>query len=270
MSDIKTILAVIDDSTLSHEILKKSIELASQFNSSIIVLHTIKIPLYDFAFYSDEVPIDKEVIKEGIDATFNQLNEDAQVKHHTLVYFGDPSDRAALEAKRDDVSLIVGGKSLNFEKLLREVQKPILVVNEVYKYYHNVLIPTDLTSKSKQAITFTKTHFSDATLQMVYGYESIVMVTTMYDINYNEMINYQKENRKIAEVQLKNFEEEVGVHGALTDIKLSLTGGLTEYINRKQPDLVVVASHSNEDNFIIGSTSNYIAKEAKCDVLIYC
>ncbi|MBU1668924.1 universal stress protein [bacterium] len=270
MKNIQTILAVIDDSKLNSEVLKKSIELASNFNAKIIVLHTIHIPFLDLKLYSSEVPIDKEEIKEKIDTVFDTLNEEAQVKHHTMVYFGDPSDRANLEAKRDDVDMIIGGSNINFEKLIRAVNKPILVIKESCKPYNSILIPTDLSEKSKEAIGFVKTHFPSDDLKLVYGYESIAMVTTMYDINYTEMVNYQQENQEIAAKLLKKFEEEVGVSGTLTDATFSLSSGILDYVEKKNPDLVVVASHSGDNDFFIGSTSGYIAKESRSDVLIYC
>ena len=270
MKPINNILAVIDDSKLSSEILKKSIELAKRFDAHLIILHTIHIPFLSLKLYADEVPIDKEEIKEKIDATFDILNEEAQIKHHTLVYFGDASDRACLEATRDDVDMIVGGSDINFEKLLREINKPILVIKDSCKTYNNMLIPTDLSEKSKEAIAFVKTHFPNQHLKLVYGYESIAMVTTMYDINYTEMISYQQENKAIATNLLKEFEEKVGVKGTLTDATFSLSSGILDYIEKKNPDLVVVASHSGKDAFYIGSISSYIAKESTSDVLIYC
>ena len=270
MKNINTILAVVDDSVLSSEILKKSIELAGEFNAHIIILHTIHIPFLNLALYDKEVPIDKETIKESIDAVFETLNEGKNIDHHTLVYFGDPSDRAVVEAKRDNVDLIVGGSSINFEKLLREVNTSILVVKENSKVYNDILIPTDLSEKSKEAIEFTKAHFPTKNLNLVYGYESIAMVTSMYDINYMEMIDYQRNNKKIASDLLTKFEKNVGVKGALTDVALSLSHGLLKYVNRKKPDLVVVASHSGQDEMFIGSTSSYLAKESISDLLIFC
>lgn len=267
---IKKILAIVDDSALSSEILKKSIELAHRFHATIIVLHTIHIPFLNFTFYNNDVPIDKEKIKEHINTIFDGLNQKTQVKYHTLVYFGDASDQASLEANRDEIDMIVGGSSLNFEKLLRKVNKPILVVKESSKAYETILISTDLSDKSKEAISFVKTHFSTHQLNLLYGYENIAMVTTMYDINYTEMVNYQQENKEIATKLLKRFEDEVGIEGELIDTTFSLSSTLLDSIEQKKPDLVVVASHSGKDEFFIGSTSSAIAKESTSDVLIFC
>lgn len=270
MNKIKKILAVIDDSKLSREILKKSIELAHNFDATVIVLHTIHIPFFNLELYKNDVPIDKEEIKEQIDTIFSVLNEEAQIKHHTLVYFGDTGDRASLEAKRDDVDMIIGGSSINLEKLLREVKKPILVLKKSAKTYNNILIPTDLSEKSKEAIGFVKTHFPNRHLRLLYGYERIVMVTTMYDINYTEMVNYQQENKQIAIDLLKKFEEEVEVSGTLIDTTFSISNELTKHIKKRNPDLVVVASHSGDNEFFIGSVSTHVAKESTSDVLIFC
>ena len=269
MKNIKKILAVIDDSTVSKEILKKSIELASMFDAGIIVLHTIHIPFFNLPFYNS-VQLDKESVKVSINAIFDELNSDAGVEYHTLVYFGDTTQRMIIEANRDDVDLVIGGSNLKFDKFLREVNKSILVVREVSKAYNNILIPTDLSEKSKNAIRFIKNSFSASQFGLVYGYESIAMVTSMYDINTVDMVEYQEQNREMASDALKKFREELDIEGVLINSYFSLPSRLLEYIKEKKPDLVVVASHSGKDELFLGSTSGHIAKESSSDVLIFC
>jgi nucleotide-binding universal stress UspA family protein len=268
MKSIQNILAVIDDFKLSRDILKRSIELAQKFNANIIILYTVQIPFFDLPYYKKEVPIDKNRVKNRIDTIFNSLNS-TNIKHHTLVYFGDSSDRAIIEAKRDNIDLIIIGEQIKFEKLLRESQKSLLIIKREYKEYKNILIPTDLTLKSKNSIEFSKRTFNSADFSLVYGYESVAVAMSMYDIGYIDMIEYQEENREIALNIFKDFQKDVGVIGELTDSMLSLNYGILDYIKRKNPDLVVVASHSSEDSFFVGSTSSYLAKETPSDIFIF-
>jgi nucleotide-binding universal stress UspA family protein len=268
MRDINKILTVIDDSKLSRDILKKSIELADKFDASIIVLYTIHIPFFNLPIYNRDVPVDKERVKDSIDKMFSKLNE-KEVKHHTLVYFGDNSERAIIEAKRDAVDMIVTCDNIKYEKLIREAQKPMLIVKREYKEYKDILIPTDLTEKSKKSIEFIRDSF-DAKFALVYGYESVTATMSMYDISYVDMVEYQGQNRDIAQKLLSEFEKEVGVEGELTDSSFSLPNGVLEYIEEKKPDLVTVASHSSEESFFVGSMSSYLAKESPCDILIFC
>jgi len=106
-------------------------------------------------------------------------------------------------------------------------------------------------------------------LSLVYGYETIATTMSMYDIGYIDMVEYQDENREIAQKLLEEFAKEVGIDGELTDANFSLPYGILDYIKKKAPDLVVTASHSSPKNFLLGSISSYIAKEATTDVLIF-
>jgi len=269
MRDIKHILAVIDDSKVSKDILKRSIEFAQKFNAKVIILYTIHIPFFDLPIFKKEPPVDKEVVKENIEKLFNELNKDANVSHHTLVFFGDNTDRAVIEAKRDNIDIIITSDDIRYEKVIREAQKSLLIVKNEYKEYKNILIPTDLTPKSKEAIEFVKNTFKDAEFGLVYGYESIATTMSMYDIGYVEIVELQEENREIAQELLDNFSKEVGIKGELTDGGLSIPYGILEYIREKAPDLVVTAAHSSENSFLFGSISSYIAKESPTDVLIF-
>ncbi len=267
MKAIKNILTVIDDDKLSRDILKKSVELAKKFNANIIILYTIHIPFFDLPSYKKDVPVNKDEVKDNIDKIFNELN--SGVKHHTIVYFGDNTDRAVVEAKRDNVDLIVTGEHIKYEKVIRESQKSLLVVKREYREYKDILIPTDLSNKSKESIEFIKSSFKNSNFSLVHGYESVAVVMSMYDIGYADMVEYQEENREIALELFKNFQKEVGIKGELTDAEFSLPYGILEYIKNKEPDLVVVASHSLDDSFFVGSTSSYLAKESPCDIFIF-
>jgi len=143
------------------------------------------------------------------------------------------------------------------------------VVKNPFKNYRTVLIPTDLSEKSKESIYFVRSLFKSVSISVVYGYERIAMVTSMYDISYTDMLEYQRENREISEKLLKNFKEEVDVDGDLIDATFSLGSCLVEYIDQKEPDLVVVAAKSSPDAFNFDSISSYIAQESSKDVLIY-
>jgi nucleotide-binding universal stress UspA family protein len=268
MKPIKHILAVIDDSKLSRDILTKSIEFANKFSAKIIVLYTIHIPFFDLPFYKKDVPVDKEVVKNSINKIFDELNIERNIEHHTLVYFGDSSDRAVVEAKRDSVDIVITGASIKYEKIIREAKKTLLIIKDGYKEYKDILIPTDLSIKSKESIEFIKQNF-DANFSLVYGYETIATTMSMYDIGYIDMAQYQDENREIAQKLLEEFAKEVGIDGELTNASFSLPYGILDYIEKKAPDLVVTASHSSSKNFLLGSISSYIAKEATSDVLIF-
>ena len=89
MRAINKILTVIDDSELTRDILKKSIELATMFDATIIVLYTIHIPFFNLPTYNKDVPIDKEVVKNNINRIFDELNQKSAISYYTLVYFGD-------------------------------------------------------------------------------------------------------------------------------------------------------------------------------------
>ena len=267
MRRIKTILAVISNEQLSEEILKKSLELAKQFEAKLILLHTIHIPFLHLPSYNRDVPLDKEQIKKSIDAKVTTLMGDDAVEYHTFVYFGDRTERAILEAKRDEVDLIVGSSALAIDKMMVSVQKPILIINRETRPYENILIPTDLSDTSKATIQRTKAYFPQSKIALVYGYESLVMINSIYDMSYVDVVDFQDGNRGVSLARLEKIKETEGLEGELIDSTGSLAWSLVEYIEQNAPDLVMVAS-GNRENFAFGSVSSYIAREAHCDVFI--
>jgi len=266
---MKTILVVVGEDSLSQEVLQKAIEISVRFKAKMLVLHTIHIPFLDIPSYNHEVPLDKNRIKESIESKVEALRGSQMVDYYTLVYFGDPVQRAIVEAKREQVDLIITSPNIKLEKLLLEVQKNTLLIHGVSKHYHDILIPTDLSDLSKEAIKHTQRLFPQSHIRLVYGYESIVLRSSIYDISYEEMVGYHEENREIALKRMSQFQEELGLEGELIDTTLSIYESLVAYIKEKNPDLVVVASGSSE-SFNFGSVSTYIAKMASCDVWVYC
>ena len=136
MRDIRNILAVIDNSKIDKDILKRAINCAKTFNAKkIIILYTIHIPFFDLPFYKKDVPINKDKVKKSIDKIFNELNSD-NISHYTVVYFGDKTDRAIVEAKKDGVDIIISGEHIKYEKVIRETQKSLLIVKRGYREYN--------------------------------------------------------------------------------------------------------------------------------------
>jgi len=268
---MKNILCVVDNIENSKSVIERGVEFAKIFNSKVIVVYTIHIPFFDLPIYSKkELSIDKDGLTEKIRGIFKKINEDESLLHYISVDFGDKTDRAIVEAKRDSVDIIVVGEHINYEKVLSEAKKCMLVVKSKYKEYKNILCPTDLSLKSKKSIEFIKKYFKRANFKLVYAYESVAVGMSMYDISYFGMVEIQEENRLIAEELFEEFKKEVNLDGDFIDANFSVPLALVEYIRENSVDLVVVASHTKENsNFLIGSVSSFLAKELKCDIFIY-
>jgi len=268
---MKNILCVIDNIDASKGILKRAVEFAKIFNSKVLVLYTVHIPFFDLPIYSDkDIKLDKSGLVEKIRGVFRELEERDELLHYILVDFGDKTDNAIVEAKRDSVDIIVTGEHINYEKLLSESGKCLLVVKDANREYKNILFPTDLSPKSKESIEFIKRKFNGANFKLVYAYESVAVGMSMYDISYFGMVEIQEENREIAKELFEDFKNDVKIDGDFIDVAFSVPLALMDYINNNSVDLVVVASHTKENgNFLIGSVSSFLAKELKCDIFIY-
>ncbi len=266
---MKTILALIGKDELSEEVLKKSMAFALNFEAKIIFVHTIHIPFLHLPSYNHEVPLDKKKIKEGIEEKMQLLCGNHKIDYYALVYFGDATERAIIEAKRDAVDLIISTNDIKIEKFVSEVQKPLLILKNKEQTYADILISTDLSNRSKSAINYIKKHFSQSKISLLYAYESIVMMTSMYDIAYVNMLEYQDENREISERLFEEFKADIELEGDFIEATSSITDNLLLHIEAKHPSLLVVASGDSE-GFGFGSVSAYIARESSCDVLVYC
>jgi len=269
---MRNILCVIDNLEDSKDILKRGVEFAKIFNSKVLVVYTIHIPFFDLPIYSKrDFSVDKRKIVERIEKMFLDIDKSSrELLYYISVDFGDKTDRAIYEAKRDSVDIVVLGENADYERILSEARKCLLVVKEKYRPYRNILFPTDLSKKSKESIKFITKHLKGANFRLVYAYESVAVGMSMYDISYFGMVEIQEENRKIAKELFEEFKREVGVDGDFIDAGVSVPLSLVEYINSSDVDLVVVASHIGENgHLLMGSVSSFLAKELKCDIFIY-
>jgi len=265
---MQNILALLGDGHLNEEVLKRAFMLAKQFDAKVIILQTIHVPFVDLPNYSSELPLDKREVRDQIQAKIASILGDQMVDYHLLVFFGEATDRAIIEAKRDGIDLIITTEDIKIDRLARSVHKPILIQKNPTKAYNNILIATDLKEGSIRAIEYIKSNFPSAKISLVYAYESMVMMTSMYDISYLNIDPYQEQNRIIAQDLFESLQKREGVSGVWIEATPSVPLALLDYIEEGKPDLVVVAS-SNKEGLLFGSVSAYIARESTVDVLVY-
>jgi len=265
---MQTLLVVISNDRWSDAVMEQSIILAHHFEAKIILLHTIHVPFWDLPRYKEEMPLDRTLVQGELEGKMKALMGEVLIDFYTLVYFGEVTDQAILEAKREHVDLIVSSPTINVERFVTEVFKPLILVRNQSHDYKKIVIPTDLSDRSKVAIAYTKRVFQGADIQLLYCYESMVVMNGLYDMAYHEMENFQEENQKIAFNLFEKFKADVGLEGTFVVAPEALYQGVLEGIEGMDPDLVVVARGRHE-GLSFGSVSAYIARETPRDVLVY-
>jgi nucleotide-binding universal stress UspA family protein len=287
MAQFKKVFAAIDSSTKSNDVLKRSIWLAKEEGADLIVMHVVEIPWFEMPIdvWGKKPPIDEEALRKKIEAKISKLNEEAKVKFFIQIKRGVPSEEVIFEAKREQADIIVIGnrgetKISEFilgstaEKITQKSHIPVLIVKtECQKPYKNILIPTDLSKTSEKSISLTKTLFASSNIEILYAHEVFGdFMLDFYSLSEDESKIYKDKVRVFAKEQFNKFLKSQNFkNGTLIEGSPTMKSALIEYINNKACDLVVLGSEGLRDmgSIILGSTSSFIMREAKCDILVY-
>ena len=282
MGKVNEIVVALDTSSMANEVLKRAIEVGAQHGASLLVLHVIDVPLFEFPFGKS---IDEQEVKRKIEAQVAALNAKAQVECSVLVLQGDPANIIAVESKKVQADLVVIGshgkkdvESAYFgstvRKIIQQTHVPVLLVkNRAGEPYRRMIAPTNLSDYSRQSILFAEALFGKASMKCLYAYEVISDIqATFYAIDEEERRQLQNKVASAAKTDSEKFLKRVGADEMeLIEMTASVNDDLLNYITENKADLVVLGSKGvdNMNSFIYGSTASYLTQKSPTDVLVH-
>ncbi len=181
------ILLATDLSARSDRAQDRAFSLMRQYDSELIVLHVLEslnkdnsikripfLPFYD---------LNQKAIQKVRHRLIEDMNE-YKARASVLIEEGEPYKVIIRVAKEQDCDLIITGTARNeilgrftlgktVDRLLEKSEKSLLIVTEkVKKPYGKIVVITDLSEISKNAIKTAATLFPDKTLIVVYAYSA--------------------------------------------------------------------------------------------------
>jgi universal stress protein E len=201
---------------------------------------------------------------------------------------GDPAGAIAARAQAHDVNLVVTGRhrrrsladtfiATTVERLLRQIQRPILVVgNSNQSPYRQVLIPIDFTDASAARIQFAAAFLAQSSLHILHTYkrpfqDSVAPLSLTFSREergkFSSPIGQQRKqalSRLIETLELGERRPLVTIENG--DV-LAL---VKEELARQKTDLLVLGTHtrSRMEHVPFGSGVEAILRSSPCDILV--
>lgn len=274
------ILLATDLSARGDRALDRALQLTKALNTKLIVLHVMESHSTSARLTT---PVWRRLSSDHKALAERELAEDlaaADVPFEVVVVSGDPLAHIMETADSFGCSLIVTGTARDetlgrlllgttVEKLARQARQPVLVVKtRPRKPYHDVLVATDFSPGSRQALRAALQLVPDANLTLFHAYDVPFQGKTVPDDAITRSFY------KGAEQSAREFTAETPELAGLTP-NIVLEPGqpetvLSEYSFNHRSDLVVTGTHGRTGilRTAIGSVAERLLESLPSDVLI--
>jgi nucleotide-binding universal stress UspA family protein len=143
----------------------------------------------------------------------------------------------------------------------------------MYKY-KNILLPTDFSQGSEEAFEHAKdiAKSMGATIHLLHVIQPVVYPTGI-EIAHESLVNLEGDLEAVANQNFSKLEKRLSDIGVETHTAVLMgkpSEQITEYSNRYDMDLVVIATHgaSGLEHFLFGSTTEKVIRKVKVPVLV--
>jgi len=274
------ILLATDLSARGDRALDRALQLTKALNTKLIVLHVMESHSTSARLTT---PVWRRLSSDHKALAERELAEDlaaADVPFEVVVVSGDPLAHIMETADSFGCSLIVTGTARDetlgrlllgttVEKLARQARQPVLVVKtRPRKPYHDVLVATDFSPGSRQALRAALQLVPHANLTLFHAYDVPFQGKTVPDDAITRSFY------KGAEQSAREFTADTPELAGLTP-NIVLEPGqpetvLSEYSFNHRSDLVVTGTHGRTGilRTAIGSVAERLLESLPSDVLI--
>jgi nucleotide-binding universal stress UspA family protein len=209
-----------------------------------------------------------DILDDGVEAT-------------VVVEEGDPAEVVIRTAQQRDVSLVVTGPAraepfgrlllgAAVERLVRQAPAPVLVVRKrVRSPYRRIVVATDFSAASSQALATAAAMFGDAELTLLHAYQTPFAGLA------------SAEGSEAASGRLAREEAEAFVAATMlpetvrSSLKLLIESGrpegvLCDYVTQQDVEMVVVGRRGRNAvlDILLGSTAQTLLDILPCDMLV--
>ena len=240
MKNISRILAVCNDFEKCDLLLKKCAKISEEHDCGVTLMFVKEEELFELPFFSDDDVSDhKKLRKELLKKAKNKGIDNLAV----LIYENDTADRAALEAEKENDSLIIMPYTEKItDKVIRKCNVPTLILKDTVPEYARAVVVVD-TIVTGKCMDFLHTLFSGTEISLLqdFSYFPMPVSDTGVDpfgigtdgIDYLEFLKSQKK-------AFYEFRQENGVNGAFIVGENSIEDNIVSFVKQKQADLLSI------------------------------
>lgn len=278
---LSRILAATDLSARAEKAIARAVQLADEHRATLTILHVLPDALGDEASKRQIVL----QVEESLHRKVIKLSPHREKTVSIQVATGRASVEIIRRAREKAVDIIlVGAHGEQFinkllfgrtaERIVRRGDRPVLVVKRrVRGPYRTVLVPTDFSDQSGQALELAMRVAPSAKYLVLHAYQGIEQQLWRSDFPKRDILRYRREAAKKSREQLKHFIHQRGLDNRLF-VRLVRYGRAPQVISsvarRLRPDLVAVGSagRTGLPYVLLGSVAEHVLREVSCDVLV--
>lgn len=267
--------------------------LAASGLKELLLLHVIpSSPLHELEHLLDESDSGTGLRARLQDSALNQLREQAArfaavpgTKVECQVETGRPHTVIADVAASWADLIVMGAHGGNFvrdlflgamvEKVLRSSRQPLLVVKQPPEQpYRRVLVAIDFSPSSAAAAEAAQHVAPDAEICLCHVFEIPFEEKLRFTgVSDRQLTGYREESRYLAERNMASF---LRARPELEKVALSkleygyAPAALLHIAGQLDSDLIVMGRHgqSELEHWLLGSVTEHVVRESRCDVLI--
>lgn len=277
------ILLATDLSCRCDRALDRAALLAREWGAELLVVHVMAAEAEDMLDAREGWSrFDRRdaaaVMRRRVAADLAELADDLPVE--VRVTTGDPADRIIEIAEQEGCGLIVTGIARDEQlgrmfvgttvnRLVRQSHVPVLVVHSrARRSYRTILVATDFSETSRQALVTSVGLFPDAGITLVHGLD-LPRATLQYEDPAEDTRALERERRA-------EFLDAMPIDPSVRDtIGLSIRRGdpervVADHATEHRADLTVIGSHGRSALFdvVIGSMTKRLLERIQGDMLI--
>jgi nucleotide-binding universal stress UspA family protein len=289
---LRKVLLATDLSARGDRALDRALAIAGEARAHLVILHVFEELDESSLTYGghlapswrappDATEIAKERIRQGLSADIGDAIEHATV---VVVEGGEPADVIEQVAAREGIDLIVTGISREglfsrrpvvlgrtVEKLLRRTGTPILIVrNRLRKPYEHILVTTDFSDASANALQVAVSFFPDHPLHLLHAFD-VPHAGKTTDLPLQiESFKYTRDT-ELAGFVTSNVLPEDARRKIVRLVEYGQPARLVrDYVRTRGADLVVLGTRGRGSvlEALLGSTAKSILETLPCDALV--
>ena len=274
-------IVATDLSAGAEKAVARAVQLADEHRATLTILHVLPDAVGDEASKRQIVlQVDKYLRRKVI-----KLSPHREKTVSIQVATGTGSVEIIRRAREKAVDIIlVGAHGEQFinkllfgttaEKIVRRGDRPVLVVKRrVRGPYRTVLVPTDFSDQSGQALELAMRVLPGAKYLLLHAYQGIEQQLWRSDFPKSDIRRYRRELAKKSREQMKDFIRQRGLDDT-SFVRLLRYGRaplvISSVARRLGPNLVAVGSagRTGLPHILLGSVAEHVLRQVSCDVLV--
>ena len=272
------ILLITDLSARCDRAMDRALSLAQSNGVKLIVLHVIDTPWIRRLTQPDWQAHQERHLQQAQARLRRDLPE-TTVDIDIMVEQGDIVEVIEQVAIDQQCSLIVSGTARDetlgrivlgntVQRLARRVAIPLLIVrHRAHQTYNNVVVASDFSAGSGQALLMAGRLFADAAITIYHGFDEVAGIYALDEPTLREQtLARQKQAHAFVQSALNRTPADLSIvieHGAVTEC-------LPALVESQAINIVAVGTHgvSGMARMAMGSVAETLLDRLNCDVLV--